>query len=99
MLHAYDISYTSFKRMKASSNFVVEKTVNKNKGKSVFEDKDFSAKFHTPYCMYLKQKWAEWMETDEGRNADHCRKNVRHYFICLSKQYRCSLTSLNFHNV
>jgi hypothetical protein len=77
LLHAYDLSYTSFKRMKASSDFVAADRVHKNKGKSVFEDKEFAAKFYTPYRMYLKQKWAQWMETDEGRNADYGRKNVR----------------------
>jgi hypothetical protein len=31
LLHAYDVSYTSFKGMKASSCFIVEKKVHKNK--------------------------------------------------------------------
>jgi hypothetical protein len=84
LLHAYDLSYTSFKRMKASSNFVAADRVHKNKGKSVFEDKEFAAKFYTPYRMYLKLKWAQWMETDEGRNADYGRKNVRKISVSLS---------------
>jgi hypothetical protein len=79
LLHAYDISYTGYKRMKASSNFVLSKKVHQNKGKSIFEDKDFAATFYTPFRMYLKQKWAEWMETDVGRNADAFREIVRDY--------------------
>ena len=70
--------------MKASSNFVVEKKVHKNKGKSVFEDKEFAVGFYSPYRMYLKQKWALWMETDDGRNADAERKRVRLKKLCLS---------------
>ena len=84
LLHAYDLSYTSFKRMKASDNFVAAERVHKNKGKSVFADKGFAAKFYTPYRMYLKLKWAQWMETDEGRNADYGRKNVSKILFCLS---------------
>ncbi len=84
LLHAYDLSYTSFKRMKASSNFVAADRVHKNKGKSVFADKEFAAKFYTPYRMYLKLKWAQWMETDEGRNADYGRKNVNKILFSLS---------------
>ena len=77
LLHAYDYSYSSFKRFKASHNYVEpEKKVHKNKGKSVFEDKEFAAGFYTPYRMYLEQKWAQWMETDAGRNADAVRKKV-----------------------
>jgi hypothetical protein len=83
MLHAYDISYTSYKRMKASENFVVPQKVHHNEGKSVFEDKGFAASFYTPYRMNLKQKWAEWMETDVGRNADATRKSVSDYFVRL----------------
>ncbi len=77
LIHAYDFSYSTFKRFKASHNYVEpEKKVHKNKGKSVFEDKDFAAGFYTPYRMYLRQKWAQWMETDAGRNADAVRKKV-----------------------
>ena len=77
LIHAYDFSYSTFKRFKASHNYVEpEKKVHKNKGKSVFEDKDFAAGFYTPYRMYLKQKWAQWMQTDAGRKADAVRKKV-----------------------
>ncbi len=96
LIHAYAFSYTSFKRMKASSNYVVEKKVHKNKGKSVFEDKEFAAGFYSPYRMYLKQKWALWMETDDGRNADVERKRVRIQKLCLSslaEAYNCFLLS------
>jgi hypothetical protein len=40
LLHAYDISYTGYKRMNASNNFEVQKKGHKNKGKSVFEDRE-----------------------------------------------------------
>jgi hypothetical protein len=33
--------------------------------------------------MYLKKKWAEWIETDVGRNADASRKIVSDDFICM----------------
>ena len=81
LLHAYGISYTSYKRMNASEKFIVQKKAHKNKGKSVFEDEAFAASFYTPYRMYLKQKWAEWMDTEVGRNADACRKIVSDEFI------------------
>jgi hypothetical protein len=59
LLHAYDISYTTYKRMNASEKFVSNPKAHRNKGKSVFEDKAFAASFYTPYRMYLKQIWAE----------------------------------------
>ena len=78
ILHAYDISYTSFKRMKRNQALVpVPKLPHKNKGKSVFEDKAFAKDFYSPYRMYLKQKYAEWLETEGGRNADAQRKKVQ----------------------
>ncbi len=77
ILHAYDVSYTSYKRMNAANKFEAkEKKAHKHKGKSIFEDKEFAAKFYTPYRLYLKKQWAEWMETDVGRNADAARKRV-----------------------
>ncbi len=76
LLHAYDISYTTYKRMNAAEKFVSKTKAHRNKGKSVFEDKAFAASFYTPYRMYLKQKWAEWMQTEVRRNADATRKTV-----------------------
>ncbi len=78
LLHAYSISYTTFKRMKHNQALVpVPKPAHKNKGKSVFEDKAFAEGFYSPYRMYLKQKYAEWLETEVGRNADAQRKKVK----------------------
>ncbi len=53
------------------------KPAHKHKGKSVFEDKAFAVGFYSPYRMYLKQKYAEWLETEAGRNADAQRKKVQ----------------------
>jgi hypothetical protein len=85
LLHAYDYSYSSFKRFKASHNYVeAEKKPHKNKGKSIFEDKEFASGFYSPYRMYLKQKWAQWMETDAGRNADPVMKKVSDVNVSIS---------------
>jgi hypothetical protein len=81
ILHAYDISYTTFKRMKKNQALVpVPKREHKNKGKSVFEDKAFAKDFYSPYRMYLKQKYAEWLDTEVGRNADAQRKKVKPFY-------------------
>ena len=49
ILHAYNISYTTFKRMKRNQALVPgPKPVHKNKGKSVFEDKKFAKDFYSP---------------------------------------------------
>jgi hypothetical protein len=79
ILHAYNISYTTFKRMKQNQALVPgpKPVPKKNKGKSVFEDKKFAKDFYSPYRMYLKQKYAEWLETEVGRNADAQRKKVQ----------------------
>ncbi len=58
----------------------VPKRTHKNKGKSVFEDKAFAKDFYSPYRMYLKQKYAEWLETEGGRNADAQRKKVEPFY-------------------
>ncbi len=42
ILHAYDISYSTFKRMKKSDAFIPETKVHKSKGKSVIDDKVFA---------------------------------------------------------
>ena len=85
LLHAYDYSYSSFKRFKASHNYVeAVKKPHKNKGKSIFEDKEFASGFYSPYRMYLKQKWAQWMETDAGRNADPVMKKVSDVNVSIS---------------
>jgi hypothetical protein len=65
LLHAYDISYTTFKRMKKQR-------------KICLGGQEFAAGFYSPYRMYLKQKYAQWMETHAGRNADTHRKQVYH---------------------
>ena len=78
ILYAYDISYTTYKRMKKSEPKVsMIKSQPPSKGKSIFEDKDFAKKWYSPYRMFVRQKFAEWMQTDVGRNADKERKRVR----------------------
>jgi hypothetical protein len=78
ILHAYEISYTTYKRMKNAATLVAKsKPQHPNKGKSIFEDKDFAAKWYTPFRMFVRLKFAEWMQTDVGRNADKERKRVR----------------------
>jgi hypothetical protein len=77
ILHAYDISYTTFKRMKKADNEVPKvKVAHVTKGKSVFENKDFAEAWYSPYRIYVRQKYAEWRETEVGRNADPIRKRV-----------------------
>jgi hypothetical protein len=78
ILHAYDISYTTYKRVKHAAPLVAKsKSQHPNKGKSIFEDKDFAAKWYSPFRMFVRLKFAEWMQTDVGRNADKERKRVR----------------------
>ncbi len=76
ILHAYDLSYSTFKRMKNSDAFVPEVKVHKSKGKSVIDDKVFAADFYSPFRMYSLLKFAQWQDTEEGRNADKERKKV-----------------------
>ena len=77
ILHAYDISYTTYKRMKKSEcNVRKPTTQHPNKGKTIFEDKEFAKHWYSPYRMFVRLKFAEWMQTDVGRNADKERKRV-----------------------
>jgi hypothetical protein len=77
ILHAYDISYTTYKRMKKSAPDVPKpKTQYSNKGKSIFEDKEFAKNWYSPYRMFVRLKFAEWMQTDVGRNVDKECKRV-----------------------
>jgi hypothetical protein len=77
ILHAYDISYTTYKRMKKTTPDLPKlMTQHPNKGKSIFEDKEFAQNWYSPYRMYVRLKFAEWMQTDVGRNADKQRKRV-----------------------
>ena len=78
ILHAYDISYTTYKRMKkAAPRVSTSKSQHPNKGKSIFEDTDFAKNLYSPFRMFVQLKFAEWMQTDVGRNADKQRKKVR----------------------
>ncbi len=76
ILHAYDISYSTFKRMKKSDAFVPEIKAHKSKGKSVIDDKVFPAECYSPFRMYSLLKFALWQDTEDGRNADKDRKKV-----------------------
>jgi hypothetical protein len=77
ILHAYDITYTTFKRMKkADKELPQEKAPHPTKGKSIFENKDFAAAWYSPYRMYVRLKFSEWLQTEVGRNADKNRKPV-----------------------
>jgi hypothetical protein len=77
ILHAYDISYATFKRMKkADKNLPKPKAAHPSKGKSIFESKTFAEQWYSPYRIYLRLKYAEWMQTEVGRNADKNRKRV-----------------------
>jgi hypothetical protein len=78
ILHAYDVSYTTFKRMENSSAFISEPKVHKSKGKSVImKDKAFAESFYFLCRMYLKLKFAQWQDTEVDHNADIARKKVR----------------------
>jgi hypothetical protein len=79
ILHAYDISYTTYKRMKKDDGprVTTSKPQHPHKGKSIFEDEDFAKNWYSPFRMFVRLKFAEWMQTDVGRNADKQRKRVR----------------------
>ena len=89
ILHAYDISYTTFKRMKKADSAIPKpKEAHSTKGKSIFDNKDFAEAWYSPYRIYVRQKFAEWMQTDIGRNADKKRKRVRlPYVLHLSAKH------------
>jgi hypothetical protein len=76
ILHAYDISYSTFKRMKKSDAFVPNAKAHKSKGKSVIDDKVFAEQFYSTFRMYSLFKFAQWQDTEDGRNADKERKKV-----------------------
>ncbi len=82
ILHAYDVSYATYKRMKkADSATPKPKVAHPSKGMSIFDNKDFAEAWYSPYRMYVRQKYAEWMQTDVGRNADKKRKRVREHLV------------------
>jgi hypothetical protein len=82
LFHAYDISYTTFKRMKKADNELPKaKAPHSTKGKSVFDSKAFAKAWYSPYRIYVRQKYLEWRETEVGQNADKNRKRVS----CLSQ--------------
>ncbi len=76
LLHAYDVRYSTFKRMKKSDAFISVTTVHKNRGKSVLDDKVFAAQIYSPFRMYSMLKFAQWQDTEDGCNADKERKKV-----------------------
>ncbi len=83
ILHAYDISYTTFKRMKKADNELPKvKAPHPTKGKSVFDSKEFAKAWYSPYRIYVRQKYLEWRETEVGQNADKKRKSVS--CLCLT---------------
>jgi hypothetical protein len=42
----------------------------------VFDDKVFAAVIYSPFRMYSMLKYAQWLESEEGSNADKERKKV-----------------------
>jgi hypothetical protein len=80
LLHAYDISYTSYKRMKVSSCFIVEKKCTKTKGSPSLRTKNSRQDFTplTACCISSKNGRSGWRLIDEGRNAEAGRKRVSH---------------------
>ena len=55
ILHAYDISYTTFKRMKKADSAIPKpKEAHSTKGKSIFDNKEFAEAWYSPYRIYVR---------------------------------------------
>jgi hypothetical protein len=95
ILHAYDVSHTTYKRMKKDDGprVTTAKPQHPHKGKSIFEDEDFAKNWYSPFRMFVRLKFAEWMQTDVGRNADKQRKRVRILNLVLQIILHCHITS------
>jgi hypothetical protein len=68
LLHAYDVSESTFRRLKRRNGAALEKQVPHNKNKSVLVDPDYAATHYTARFFYVQHKIKIWCRENPGAN-------------------------------
>jgi hypothetical protein len=76
LLHAYDVSESTFWRLRARHGAPLEKQIPHNKNKSVLVDPEYAATHYTARFFYVKHKMKQWVRANPQANAQ--RKAVMH---------------------
>jgi hypothetical protein len=66
LLHAYDVSESTFRRLKRRNGAALEKQVLHNKDKSVLVDADYAATHYTARFFYVQHKLKLWCRENPG---------------------------------
>jgi hypothetical protein len=74
LLYAYDVTESTFRRLKRRNGAALEKQVPHNKNKSVLVDADYAATHYTARFFYVQYKMKVWCRDNPG--GSHHRKAV-----------------------
>ncbi len=80
LLHAYDISSSTFKRLRLRNGKPLEKQVPHNKGQSVIANAELAGTLYTPRFFYVKDQMKKWIKQNPQANAQRkavARKRFR----------------------
>ena len=80
LLHAYDISSSTFKRLRLRNGKPLEKQIPHNKGQSVISNPELAATLYTPrffYVQYQIKKWAKENPQASAHRKAMARKRFR----------------------
>jgi hypothetical protein len=69
LLHAYDVSESTFHRLRARHGAPLEKQIPHNKNKSVLLDPEYAATHFTQRFFYVKDQMKKWLRTNPQATA------------------------------
>jgi hypothetical protein len=75
LLHAYDISSSTLKRLRLRNGKPLDKQIPHNKGQSVLVNPELAATLYTPRFFYVQYQMKKWIKQTPQANAQ--RKSVQ----------------------
>ena len=70
LLHAYDVSDSTFRRLRSRNGAPLEKQIPHNKNKSVLLDPDYASTHYTARFFYVQHKMKMWTRENPGASND-----------------------------
>ena len=70
LLHAYDVSDSTFRRLRSRNGAPLEKQVPHNKNKSVLLDPEYASTHYTGRFFYVQHKMKMWTRENPGASSD-----------------------------
>ena len=69
LLHAYDISSSTFKTLRLRNDKPLKKQIPHNKGQSVISNPELAATLYTPRFFYVQYQMKKWIKQNPQANA------------------------------